>query len=149
MPFILDSSMALAWVLPDERSAAPIDQLADKLATDRAIVPAIWPFEIFNALLTATRRARISSNDLHSLLGELARLPVEIEHVTMTGRPEAIGSLAARHGLTSYDAAYVELAKLIRLRHDLAIGPLPALYDKPLRRRSGRLYVYNAIWLTS
>lgn len=110
MPFVLDSSVALAWVLPDERSA-PIDQLADKLATDHAIVPAMWPFEILNALSTATRRARISSNHLHGLLGELARLPVEIEQVTMSGQPEAIGSLAARHGLTSYDAAYVELAK--------------------------------------
>jgi predicted nucleic acid-binding protein len=124
MPFVLDSSVALAWVLPDERSA-PIDQLADQLATDRAIVPAMWPFEILNALLTATRRARISSNDLHGLLGELARLPVEIEQVTMLGQLEAIGSLAARHGLTCYDAAYVELAK----RRNMPLATL----DKRLR----------------
>ena len=48
MPFVLDSSVALAWLLPDEASDA-VDQLADRLEQDTASVPAIWALEVGNA----------------------------------------------------------------------------------------------------
>ena len=119
MPFVLDSSAALAWVLPDERSAA-IDPIADRLQNDTAVVPAVWPFEILNALLMATRRARISSEDLQGLLANLAVLPIEIEQIEMATMLDAVSRIAALHGITSYDAAYVELAQ----RRNVAIATL-------------------------
>ena len=110
MPFVLDSSVALAWILPDEHSDA-VDQIADRLENDFAVVPAVWPLEVLNALLTATRRARIGTDDMRRLMSDLAALPIEVEQVDMTKILEAVSVLAQRHGLTSYDAAYVELAK--------------------------------------
>ena len=109
MPFALDSSVALAWILPDEHSDA-VDQIADRLENDFAVVPAVWPLEVLNALLTATRRARIGADDMRRLMSDLAALPIEVEQVDMTQILEAVSVLAQRHGLTSYDAAYVELA---------------------------------------
>jgi len=58
MAFVLDSSVALAWLLPDEDTEA-LDALADRLEQEPAHVPATWPLEVGNALLMAQRRARI------------------------------------------------------------------------------------------
>ena len=110
MPFVLDSSVALAWVLPDEQSDAA-DSIAERLERDFAVVPAVWPLEILNALLTASRRARIADENVQRLLSHLAALPIEVEQIEMTQMLNAIGAIAREHGITSYDAAYVELAK--------------------------------------
>ncbi len=40
MAFVLDSSVALSWLLPDEDSG-PVDALADRLEAESAEVPAI------------------------------------------------------------------------------------------------------------
>lgn len=45
MPFVLDSSVAMAWVLPDENHST-LDQLCDLLINDFALLPPIWPLEI-------------------------------------------------------------------------------------------------------
>jgi predicted nucleic acid-binding protein len=127
MPFVLDSSVALAWILPDERSTA-VDEIADRLEGDFAVVPAVWPLEILNALLVASRRARISAEDLKRSLSDLSALPIEVEQVDMAEMPAAVSALAQRHGITSYDAAYVELAK----RRGLALASV----DRNLREVS-------------
>lgn len=43
--FVLDGSVALAMLLPDEHSAE-VDALADRFAEGAAAVPAIWPLEV-------------------------------------------------------------------------------------------------------
>ena len=55
MPFVLDSSVALAWVLPAETNPTR-DQLCDRLIVDIALVPPVWPSEIGNVLLVAVKR---------------------------------------------------------------------------------------------
>ena len=110
MPFVLDASVALAWILPDEHSDA-VDEIADRLESDFAVVPAVWPLEVLNALLIASRRTRIGADDMQRLMTDLAALPIEVEQIEMTEMLGAVSVLAQRHGITSYDAAYVELAK--------------------------------------
>lgn len=109
MPFILDSSVALAWLLPDEGSDA-LDLLADRLEQDSAQVPGIWPLEVGNALLVAQRRGRIKDGELGRMLALLDRLPIEIDCEGSKAGVLAIAQLAKQLGLTTYDAAYVELA---------------------------------------
>ena len=43
MAFVLDCSVTLSWLLPDERGAAT-DALVDELERTTAVVPAIWPY---------------------------------------------------------------------------------------------------------
>lgn len=124
MPFVLDSSVALAWVLPDEASA-DAERIETRLASDSAVVPAVWPLEVVNALLTASRRARIDEDDVRASLAHLQRLPIEVENANMTATFDAVTVLAAKHGLTSYDAAYLELGK----RRNLPLATL----DRKLR----------------
>lgn len=121
MPFVLDSSVALAWLLPDEAGDAA-DALAAQLETDFAAVPDIWPLEICNALITAQRRGRISDGDIDRLAAAVANLPIEVVPAAPERSIGVLASLAKRLGLTAYDAAYVDLAK----RNSMALATLDA-----------------------
>ncbi len=110
MPFVLDSSVALAWVLPDE-SNATLDGLFDKLADDMAFVPPVWPLEIGNVLLVAVKRGRLTVRDRIRLVRELKALPVEIDATSTERSLEETLALAQKYDLTTYDASYIELAQ--------------------------------------
>lgn len=132
MAFVLDCSVTLSWLLPDERSAAT-EALAVQLERTTAVAPAIWPYEVANALLVAHRRARIVSNDLIRMRRALAALPIEVEAVASDHVLSAVSDLGRRLDMTSYDAAYVELAARLRL-------PLATL-DARLRKGCAALKV--------
>ena len=121
MSFVLDSSVALAWLLPDEASDR-VDALADRLEHESAEVPAIWSLEIANALVSALRRSRIESVDAGASLEALATLPIYAEQAIGAPQLAEIVALALRHGLTAYDACYVELAH----RRQLPLATLDA-----------------------
>ena len=97
MAFVLDSSVALAWLLPDESSQST-DALANRLEREAAVVPAIWPLEVGNALLMAQRRGRLTEKELGRLLSVIADLPVEIEPGALDERLSAVMSLARKLG---------------------------------------------------
>jgi predicted nucleic acid-binding protein len=109
MAFVLDSSVTLSWLLPDEGEAC--DAVADRLETEAAVAPAIWPLEVGNALLVARRRNRLTDRDLDRLLAVMSALPVEVETGMAESTLPAVMDLARTLGLTSYDAAYLELAR--------------------------------------
>jgi predicted nucleic acid-binding protein len=132
MAFVLDCSVTLSWLLPDERGAAT-DALADELEQTTAVAPAIWPYEVANALLVAQRRARIGKDDLIRVRRALAALPIEVEAVTSDHVLSAVSDLGRRLEITSYDAAYVELAARRRL-------PLATL-DERLRKACAALKI--------
>ena len=62
MPFVLDCSVTMAWVFPDEASEAT-GRLRDSLTGDRAFVPSLWLVEVGSVLLAATRRGRTGGCD--------------------------------------------------------------------------------------
>ncbi len=125
MPFVLDSSVALAWVLPDE-SNPTLDRLCDRLTDDIALVPPVWPLEIGNVLLVAVKRGRLTVKDRIRLVRELRALPVEIDGTSTERSLEETLALAQKYDLTTYDASYIELA----LRRDVSLATL----DNRLRK---------------
>lgn len=114
---VLDASVALAWCFEDELSAAA-DVVADRLMSEPAIVPAIWPLEVANAVVAAERRGRLTERDAAEILELLTVLPIEIEATSTRQALGAIAAVAREHGLSAYDAAYLELAA--RLQAPLA-----------------------------
>jgi predicted nucleic acid-binding protein len=122
MPFVLDSSVALAWVLPDEANLT-LDLLCDRLTDDIALVPPIWPLEIGNVLLLAMKRGRLTDKDMKQLITELRALPLEIDSTSTNQALEETMTVAKKYDLTTYDASYLELAKRRAL-------PLATLDDK-------------------
>ncbi len=106
---VIDSSIAAAWCFGDE--ATPQTQAMLRSLEDvRGLVPALWHFELTNMLIQAERRKRIGADDATALLGFLDSLPIETDSETPALRRRDVWILARRHKLTSYDAAYLELA---------------------------------------
>ena len=105
-PFVLDASVALAWLL-DERGKSGADRVLTRLEDEEALVPHLWHLEVRNGLLVATRRGRIDAGGLSARLGALRDLPIR----TDSGLDlETAFALAERHALSFYDAVYLELA---------------------------------------
>ena len=114
MAFVLDCSVALAWIFPDEATEAT-HRLRDSLIEGRAFAPALWPIEVANVLLVATRRGRIDADEWEQLYANLEALPIEIDPVST---PRVWGKtlqLAHAHRLSVDDAMYLELALRMRL----------------------------------
>src|SRR4029077_12828542 len=108
--FVVDASAALAWCFEDEASSWT-DELLERLRQgDRIVVPAQWPAEILNGLLVASRRKRIKTGQPALFWDEMARLPIETEPPLTALQGKAVLALSEKHGLTAYDAAYLELA---------------------------------------
>lgn len=124
MPFVLDCSVAMAWVFRDEATDAT-DRLRDMLGENRALVPALWPTETANALLAATRRKRIEREEWPRLRMQLNALPIDVDAVSTARTWGPVLDLAAVHGLTVYDATYLELV----MRSGLPLATL----DRALR----------------
>ena len=114
---VLDASAALAWSHKDETTPA-IDDVLRRVVSQGALVPALWPTEIANALRVAVRENRISTEIRSELLANLWRLKPVVEEIDLEVVSTRTMALADRHDLTVYDATYLELA----LRHALLLA---------------------------
>jgi predicted nucleic acid-binding protein len=125
LSFIVDSSITLAWCFSDERTLET-QALLDDVSVAGAIAPAHWPLEVLNGLAMAERRQRIGATERQGFADFLRDLPIELDTETMDAAWEVTARLAARHRITVYDAAYLELA--------LRLGRPLATLDRDLRR---------------
>lgn len=117
MPFVLDCSVTMSWILPDE-AVDGTAALRASLVENTAVVPGLWPIEVANVLLVATRRGRIEEAIWPALLERLGLLPIEVDVETGVRAFTDSLRLARDQRLSVYDAAYLELA--IRRRLPLA-----------------------------
>lgn len=127
--FVLDTSVALAWCFEDETSAAA-DRVLDRLATGEAVVPAIWPVEVGNALLAGERRKRIKPADTARSLELLGRLNIRLDAANPQDDLEKLVTLARSFNLSVYDAAYLGLA----MREGLPLATLDRALAQAARR---------------
>jgi predicted nucleic acid-binding protein len=110
MLFVLDTSMVVSSYLNEGMSVA--DAVIRRLDVDRAIVTGLFWFEVRNAMLVAERRKRITVEQSDEFLVKLETLPIEIDEAPVS---TMVMRLARTHGLTAYDAGYLELASRRRL----------------------------------
>lgn len=103
---MVDASVSSARLLPDE--ATPLTEAAlHATATIDIWVPALWLLEIGNLLLNARRRKRIDDAKRRELVAAAAALRLRVDHEPVID----LDALADRHRLSTYDAAYLELAQ--------------------------------------
>lgn len=121
MSLVIDASMALAWVFGDEHHDAAW-QVVDRLIEGPAWVPAHFHLEVGNGLLTGLRRGRLTADQARTAIVALGALPIEVDLDTPSRAFSECWPLAAQHGLTTYDAAYLELA----IRRGLLLATLDA-----------------------
>jgi predicted nucleic acid-binding protein len=119
--FVLDGSITLAWLFLDEQDPYA-DAIVGKLPHIEMLVPRLWHLEVANVLLAGERRGRCTQADTTNWLRFLSGLPIAVDDSTEARAWSDTIALARRHGLTEYDAAYLELA----LREGLPIATLDA-----------------------
>ena len=126
--FILDASVAISWCFPgDPTEDTPYSRrILKELVANDAIVPEIWAFEIANNIFVSySKRKRISEQQIDEYLSLLRALPIRVESQSLWANID-LESLARRHNVAAYDAAYLDLAS----RTGLAL----ATSDEPLRQ---------------
>ena len=109
--FVLDASVVLTWCFPDEatQKAAEISELF--AGGHRAVVTSFWRHEVLSAILMGERRKRLTRDLTAAFIEDLNRLPVDLdEESSSLVAFAATQELCRRHGLTPYDAAYLEIA---------------------------------------
>lgn len=109
MTIVIDASIALAWCFEDEASDET-DAVAQDVIARGGLVPSLFNLELANVLLYAERRGRISASEIAQKLDLIAQMPIETDPQTAARAWGETLSLARAHKLTSYDAAYLELA---------------------------------------
>jgi predicted nucleic acid-binding protein len=109
-PVVLDGSTTLSLLLTDERSRYTERALIAVESGRTLLVPLLWWLETLNGLVMAERRRRISQVELTEIVQKLTKMPVTTDAETMSRAVEVTLPLAREHGLTIYDAAYLELA---------------------------------------
>ena len=107
--FVIDNSIVMTWCFRDEPSPLA-ETVLDRLVDAAAHVPSIWPFEVVNVLLVAERLKLISEADGIRFIELLTRLPIVVESEGPGQMMKDLLSLARTHRLSSYDAAYLDLA---------------------------------------
>jgi predicted nucleic acid-binding protein len=127
--FVLDASVTVAWCFDDEASAAMWAILA-RLEREGAMVPSLWPLEVGNILTQAERRQRTTPARISRFVEQLGTLPIRIDEATAERAWRETLALARAEGLTTYDAAYLELA--------LRCGLPLATRDRELRQAADR-----------
>ena len=115
--FVIDNSVAAGWVLENQATAYST-HIARRLQTQSACAPALWEAELTNVLRTACIRQRLDAQRAQQMLLRIDDMSIEVDRHPVP-RSELL-ALALRFGLTTYDAAYLELA----LRRQLPIATL-------------------------
>jgi predicted nucleic acid-binding protein len=107
MAHVVDASVTLPWFLQDERTAFT-EAVFAALGQEEYWVPAVWRLEFPNALLVAERKRRIDRQTRLEVLDFASGLALRVDAAPIDMK--AVSALAERHGLSTYDASYMELA---------------------------------------
>lgn len=127
--FVVDASVATAWVFEDETTPYT-EAVLDALAQGKAVVPSVWPLEVGNALVVAERRGRLKEADTVRFLELLRQLPIVVETEPLERLLGEVVRLAREQALSTYDAAYLDLA--------MRLGVPLATEDEKLRTAASR-----------
>ena len=139
MEFVLDNSVAMRW-MPIGRSSkdqAYATTVLESMLDTAAIVPNLWHLEAANVLLGAIRREEVTVAEVERFTMQLENLPITVDSSTAD---QAFGrgmALATAYNLSSYDAAYLELA----IRKSIPLATLDKKLSKAAKASDIDIYL--------
>ena len=137
--FVVDNSVVMAWCFEGENDAYAL-RVLDSLAEGEAVVPAVWPLELGNVLVAAERRKRLDEAASTRFLALVRGLRITVEQEPPERMLTEGIALARRHGLTTHDASYLDLA----MRQGLPLATLDASLRAAAKKCRVRLYAPSA-----
>lgn len=132
---VVDASLALAWCFPDEWNQEA-DRILVAMKGLSIHVPAVWSLEIANAILVGERRKRLRQAEILRFIALLESLEISQDHQSVGQIVSQVLPTARAHGLSAYDAAYLELA----IRHNSQLATLDAGLRKAARQSGIKVF---------
>jgi predicted nucleic acid-binding protein len=138
MEFVIDNSVTMRWLFndgtPEERAYAQ-KVLAD--ISNRSVwVPSIWCLEVANVIARAESRYGLPEARSSEFVYALQQMHIQIDQETHLHALSDILYLARRYNLSSYDAAYLELA----LRKGLPLATLDKGLEKSVKKAGAKRF---------
>ena len=137
--FVLDNSVAMRWLMVSNKK---VDQkyaetVLQNFTESEAIVPHLWHLEATNVLLSAEMRGDLTTGEVERFISQLENLPILVDSLTAHQAFSRTLSLSRAYKLSSYDAAYLELA----IRKSLPISTLDKALKKAAKLADVPLYL--------
>ncbi len=137
--FVLDNSVAMRWLLASEKAADQnyAEAVLKTLTDVDARVPNLWHLEAANVLLAAQKNGNIDAGTAEAFIAHLDSLPLQVDSLTAQQAFNRTLALARAYKLSTYDAAYLELA----LREGLPLATLDKDLIKAAKKANVQLYL--------
>ena len=137
--FVLDNSVAMRWLLKTKKVADQkyAESILDSLLDADALVPNLWHLEASSVLLSAERRGEITIAEIEGFISQLENLPIHTDSETSRQAFNRTLALARAYKLSSYDAAYLELA----IREGVPLATLDKELRKAAQQADVKLYL--------
>ena len=110
MIYVYDASFVGALLIPDEKTSGAEKLDASVTKHDSIIVPQVLWFEIANVFKNLLRRKRYPYEEVAGFFPLLEKLRLTSDSETGVALAERLLRIAHDYNLSSYDAAYLELA---------------------------------------
>ncbi|VAW68654.1 hypothetical protein MNBD_GAMMA10-2080 [hydrothermal vent metagenome] len=137
--FVLDNSVSMRWLLESEKKSDQKyaeDVLKSMLDAD-SLVPNLWHLEVVNVLLGAEKSSEVQAGQIERFISQLENLPIQVDSSTAHQSFSRIMALSRIYRLSSYDAAYLELA----IRKGLPLATLDKDLSKAAIKSDVEIYL--------
>lgn len=138
MGFVLDNSVAMRWLLKSGKASDQTyaEKVLMQLSGEDAFVPNLWHLEACNVLLGAEKRLEVTIGEIEGFISQLENLPIQTDSLTAHQSFSRTLALARAYKLSSYDAAYLELA----VREGLPLASLDKNLVKAAKKSGVEIY---------
>ena len=123
MAIVIDASIAVAWCLRDRLGTPDADDAVERGGAEGIVVPDLFWHEVRSVLLVGERKGRIEVGTMNDHMQDVRMLSIETD---ARHADDVVAALSRKHGLSGYDAAYLETA----IRREAKLATL----DKKLAR---------------
>ena len=138
--FVLDNSVAMRWFMPslEQSDQQYAERVLKSMDESDAVVPELWYLEASNVLLGAERNGEVTVGQVEIFTSQLENLPIIVDSSTQEqSLLSRIMDLARSYSLSSYDAAYLELA----IRESLMLASLDRELVKAAEKAGVSIYL--------
>ena len=140
--FVLDNSVAMRWLLTSKKATdqSYAETVLRSLSETDALVPNLWHLEAANVLLSAEKRGELVTAEVERFISQLENLPIHVDHLTAHQVFSRTLALAKAYKLSSYDAAYLELA----VREGIPLATLDRNLSKAAEKADVEIYLKSS-----
>ncbi|MDE0291066.1 MAG: type II toxin-antitoxin system VapC family toxin [Candidatus Dadabacteria bacterium] len=137
--FVLDNSVVMRWFTPSSNQSDRhyADRVLESMNESEAVVPGLFYLEASNVLICSERRGETTIAQTEDFTSQLENLPISVDSSTWRQSFGRTMVLARSYGLSSYDAAYLELA----VRESLTLASLDRALIKAAEKAGIGIYL--------